>query len=63
MNRETPTPSFLGGMGESPKAKRSGSLGYTIGTVVILLATAALLVWMKFPEVPVWVMQHAHLPR
>jgi|KBSSwiStaDraftv2_1062776.scaffolds.fasta_scaffold41435_3 putative methionine-R-sulfoxide reductase with GAF domain len=63
MNRETPTPSFLGGRGESPKVKRSGSLGYTIGTVVILLATAALLVWMKFPEVPIWVMQHAHLPR
>jgi len=63
MNRELATPSFLGGRGESPKAKRSGSLGYTMGTVVILLATAALVVWMKFPEVPIWVMQHAHLPR
>ncbi|HEY2391219.1 MAG TPA: GAF domain-containing protein, partial [Candidatus Angelobacter sp.] len=64
LNREPVTPSFLAHLGESKTAKRSGgSLGYTLGTVVILLATAAIVVWMKFPEVPAWVMQHAHLPR
>jgi putative methionine-R-sulfoxide reductase with GAF domain len=64
LNREAVTPSFLAHLGESKTAKRSGgSLGYTLGTVVILLATAAIVVWMKFPEVPAWVMQHAHLPR
>jgi len=62
MNHESTTPSFLAGVGDSPRPK-GGSLGYTIGTVVVLLATAVIVVWMKFPEVPSWVMQHAHLPR
>src|SRR6185312_10259786 len=63
LNREPATPTFLDHLGEAPKAKSGGSLGYTLGTVVILLATAAIVVWMKFPEVPAWIMQHAHLPR
>ena len=62
-NRELPAPSFLAGDGEALKTKSSGSAGYTVATVMILLATAAIVVYMKFPEVPVWIMQHAHLPR
>ncbi len=61
-SREPTAPAFLAHLGESPAPKRGGSLGYTIGTVLILTATAAIVVWMKFPEVPVWIMQHAHLP-
>lgn len=63
LDREPATPTFLAHPGESPKVKSGGSIGYTLGTVVILLATAAIVVWMKFPEVPAWIMQHAHLPR
>jgi putative methionine-R-sulfoxide reductase with GAF domain len=63
MNRELPAPSFLTGSEGSPKAKSGSSVSYTLGTVIVLLATAAIVVWMKFPEVPVWIMQHAHLPR
>ena len=61
MNRELPTPSFLAGGESSPKTKSGSSVGYTVGTAIILLATAAIVVYMKFPEVPAWIMQHAHL--
>jgi putative methionine-R-sulfoxide reductase with GAF domain len=62
LNREAITPTYLADLQNSPAAKRGGSLGYTLGTVAILLATAAIVVWMKFPEVPSWIVQHAHLP-
>ena len=62
MNRELPTPSFLTGGDSLPKPRSNGSVGYTVSTVIILLATAAIVVWMKFPEVPAWIVQHAHLP-
>ncbi len=63
-SQEPVTLSFLSHPGESRTAKRGGrsSLGYTIGTVLILVATAAVVIWMKFPELPAWIMQHAHLP-
>lgn len=61
-NRELSTPSFLSGGETSPKAKSGSSIGYTVATVLIVLATAAIVVYMKFPEVPAWIMQHAHLP-
>ncbi len=62
-NQAPVTPSFLTSMGPGRSAKRGGSsLGYTIGTVLVLAATAAVVVWMKFPQVPAWIMQHAHLP-
>jgi len=56
--------SFLSQMGDKRTGKRRGSssAGYVIGTALILIATAAVVVWMQFPEVPVWIMQHAHLP-
>jgi hypothetical protein len=62
-NQAPVTPSFLSHLGERKPSKRGGSFGYTLGTILILTATAAIVVWMKFPEVPVWIMQHAHLPR
>ena len=57
-------PSFLAHPGKLHAAqpqKRSSS-GYTIGALVVLIATGAVVVWMRFPEVPAWIMQHAHLP-
>jgi putative methionine-R-sulfoxide reductase with GAF domain len=64
INQEPLTPSFIThpGGAHATKPKGSSSVGYTIGTVLIVLATAAIVVWMKFPEVPAWIMQHAHLP-
>jgi putative methionine-R-sulfoxide reductase with GAF domain len=62
VNRELPTPSFLAGTEGTPRAKSGGSVGYTVGTIIVLLAPASIVLWMKFPEVPAWIMQHAHLP-
>jgi putative methionine-R-sulfoxide reductase with GAF domain len=55
--------SFLGHPGKerAAPAKKSSSAGYTVGALVVLLATAAVVVWMEFPQVPAWIMQHAHL--
>ena len=57
-------PSFLAHPGKPHAAqpKKRSSAGYTVGALLVLLATGAVVVWMKFPEVPAWIMQHAHLP-
>ena len=58
------TPSFISHPGtmQAPKPKGRGSLGYVVGALLVFAASAAVVVWMKFPEVPAWIMQHAHLP-
>jgi putative methionine-R-sulfoxide reductase with GAF domain len=64
IGQEPLTPAFLTHPSAMHTAKPKGgsSVGYKIGTLLIVAATAAIVVWMKFPEVPAWIMQHAHLP-
>jgi putative methionine-R-sulfoxide reductase with GAF domain len=63
ISQEPATPSFLGSVNEQKAAKRGGSSVYTVGILFVVMATGAVVVWMQFPQVPAWIMQHVHLPR
>ena len=62
---ELSAPSFLSAGGATqPTAKSSsgfGARGYILATAFILIAASAV-IWMEFPQVSTWILQHAHLP-
>jgi putative methionine-R-sulfoxide reductase with GAF domain len=60
---EAAAPAFLAHLDEPRAAKRSwlSAHGYTLGTLVVATLTAVVVIWMQFPEVPTWILQHLKL--
>jgi putative methionine-R-sulfoxide reductase with GAF domain len=54
---QSAAPAFLTHLGEAKPSRpaKSGSSVYTVGTLVVVLITAAVVVWIEFPQVPAWV--------
>jgi putative methionine-R-sulfoxide reductase with GAF domain len=56
-------PAFLSHPSVPKKAQRSwlSAHGYALGTLIVCALTAGVVIWMRFPQVPAWVLQHAKL--